>query len=210
MTRLNLDITEGIDTADTMALINLVRGVAQKDAVLVEVGSWKGYSASVISRVLEEKGGHLYCVDHWKGSEGTPTFAKAQEQNIYQLFEYNLKVLGLWDFITPMVMNSLTASRQFKNNSIDLLFIDADHRYKQFKEDLEAWYPKVRGIICGHDCEGYYSMASPEEQQRIDEHLEPEYIQGFCHTGIVRGLFDFFNDGYYIALDTRIWFKKVK
>ena len=98
MTQPNLDIQEGIDALDAMALIGLVRGAARRGAVLVEVGSWKGHSASIIGRVIGEKGGHLYCVDHWKGNEGTSGIAKAEKQNICHTFEYNIKALGLWDF----------------------------------------------------------------------------------------------------------------
>ena len=36
---------------------------------------------------------------------------------------------------------------------MDIVFLDADHKYKSVKEDIEAWYPKVRkgGILSGHD-----------------------------------------------------------
>lgn len=212
----HLDMQEGMDAGDALALKELVHRVAETDAVLVEVGSWKGHSASIISRVLEEKGGQLYCVDHWKGNVGTSGATEAKKKSIHQVFEYNLKVLGLWDFVTPMTMNSLAASKEFNDGGADFVFLDADHRYKHFKKDLEAWYPKVKrgGIICGHDCEQFYSKATPEEQRGIDEHLELDYYRmGHCHPGVVRGLFDFFNDDYFIMKNkryarTRIWFKE--
>jgi hypothetical protein len=39
------------------------------------------------------------------------------------------------------------------NNSLDMVIVDADHRYKGAKEDILRWYPKVKkgGVICGHD-----------------------------------------------------------
>lgn len=46
------------------------------------------------------------------------------------------------------------------NNSVDLLFIDGDHRYYQVKRDLENYWPKIEasGILLGHDylTEGKY------------------------------------------------------
>ena len=41
----------------------------------------------------------------------------------------------------------------FKEASLDLLYLDGRHNYEGVKEDLEAWYSKIRpgGIICGHD-----------------------------------------------------------
>ena len=38
-------------------------------------------------------------------------------------------------------------------NSLDFIFIDADHTYESVKKDIELWTPKVKheGIILGHD-----------------------------------------------------------
>ena len=40
-----------------------------------------------------------------------------------------------------------------ENNSIDLIFIDGNHKFKYVLEDLENYYPKLKntGIICGDD-----------------------------------------------------------
>jgi len=48
---------------------------------------------------------------------------------------------------------SVNAAKQFENNSIDFVFIDADHSYKSVCEDIDAWSPKIRagGMIIGHD-----------------------------------------------------------
>lgn len=39
------------------------------------------------------------------------------------------------------------------NNSVDLLFIDGDHRYHQAKRDLKNYWPKIKvgGVLLGHD-----------------------------------------------------------
>ncbi len=38
--------------------------------------------------------------------------------------------------------------------SIDFIFIDADHRYEAVRKDWHDWFPKVRagGVIALHDC----------------------------------------------------------
>ena len=45
------------------------------------------------------------------------------------------------------------AYKHFKNDSLDFIFIDADHSYKSVKKDIELWTPKVKttGMIFGHD-----------------------------------------------------------
>ena len=205
------EISSSLDPLDGEGLIALTHKVAKPNAVFVEIGSWTGHSACLIAQVVRGLGGHLYCVDHWKGSEKTLLIELAQGNDIYKIFETNLTKVGLWNYITPIIMDSKSASEKFKDDSIDFLFLDGDHRYEQFKEDLSVWLPKMKvgAIICGHDCEIHYSKLSPEIKQQIDNHLENDFT-GIYHAGIIRGLFDCFNDDYEIIKDTRIWYKEIK
>jgi len=45
------------------------------------------------------------------------------------------------------------AAKEVEDESLDFVFIDADHSYKGVMRDVEAWAPKVRkgGMIIGHD-----------------------------------------------------------
>jgi len=55
-----------------------------------------------------------------------------------------------------MRMVSVAASRVVDDESLDFVFVDAGHFYKQTKSDLEAWWPKVKsgGFLIGHDYNG--------------------------------------------------------
>ena len=50
-------------------------------------------------------------------------------------------------------MTSVKAAEAFSPDSVDLAFIDGDHRYEPVRDDLVAWWPKLRagGIFCGDD-----------------------------------------------------------
>ena len=50
-------------------------------------------------------------------------------------------------------MSSLQAAEIIKDETFDLVFIDADHSYGGVKEDIAAWMPKVKpgGWLGGHD-----------------------------------------------------------
>lgn len=48
---------------------------------------------------------------------------------------------------------SADLAMQFRDQSLDFVFIDGDHSYEGCKQDIEAWWPKIRagGWLCGHD-----------------------------------------------------------
>lgn len=201
-----LDIHEAIAPHEEQSLIGLANMIKNQGAIFVEVGIWKGHSASIVGTRVKELNARLYCIDHWKGNEGTSNVYEARDNDIYGIFEHNMRALELWDYITTLKTDSLSATLQFQDNSIDFLFLDADHRYDQFKWDLEAWTPKLKsgGVICGHDCEVRYSTFAHREI--LNRNLDRDY-DGKYHTGIIRGLFDYFADDY--TLIPRIWFKEI-
>ena len=52
-----------------------------------------------------------------------------------------------------MKLGSVEASKRFVSNSLDCVYIDANHDAEPFLADLDAWWPKVKsgGLFCGHD-----------------------------------------------------------
>jgi hypothetical protein len=48
-------------------------------------------------------------------------------------------------------MSSLEAVKEFKDKSLDVVFIDGGHRIQEITEDIVAWLPKAKKILCGHD-----------------------------------------------------------
>lgn len=52
-----------------------------------------------------------------------------------------------------MRMTSLEAVKKVPDKSLDFAFLDADHTYEGCREDILAWWPKVKpgGFLCGHD-----------------------------------------------------------
>jgi predicted O-methyltransferase YrrM len=133
---------------------DFVKNYLHNNSIFVEVGSWKGKSTAYIGVEIinSKKNIKCYAVDTWEGSPGVHDYDDYVKTNtLYQLFLSNIS--SLKDVIIPIKNTSVEAAKQFKNNSIDVVYIDANHEYEYIKEDIHTWYPKVKpgGIISGHD-----------------------------------------------------------
>lgn len=199
-------------TEDAISLACIVTSIEAEHPMVVEIGSWKGLSTAVLANQVKAYDGKLFAIDHWMGTPNTITGAWAALEDVYSLFRLNMKYLDLWDTINPLVMDSETAASIFKDDVLDLVFIDADHCYKANRQDIEMWLPKLKdgGILCGHDAEFYYSKLSDIEKRVVDESLEEDYILlGYTedtgiHPGVVRALYDCLEDKQTL-MPLRIW-----
>lgn len=117
----------------------------------VEVGAWKGKSAAymTVEIINAEKDIEFYVVDTWEGSSEHKDNPELQE--LFHIFTENMRLVD--NYHIPMRMTSLEAATKFEDASLDFVFIDAAHEYEHVKEDLNAWYLKIKrgGILAGHD-----------------------------------------------------------
>ena len=151
----------------------------------VEIGTWKGQSAAymAVEIVNSNKKINFYCVDTWDGFDSYNQYRNdedVKQQTLYSCFLDNIKTVQ--DVIIPIRQKSLQAATTFKDKSVDFIFIDASHDYKDVKEDIKAWFPKLKqsGILAGHDyqshCPGVIKAVHEfSEQQKI-----PLVTQGMC------------------------------
>ena len=149
----------------------------------VEVGSWLGASTCYLATEAKnrQKPMQIYAVDTWEGTPEDQVHIDLIRRiggpdGMYNQFVSHMQAGGVGEMITPMRMTSEEASKKFEDESVDFVFIDASHLYKDVKNDLKNWYPKVKrgGIIAGHD----YVPGHPESD-----------------IGVVRAVNEFFNSG---------------
>lgn len=117
----------------------------------VEVGCWKGRATCAFTTSIPKDQFELFCVDPFLGSSEHKE--DLQGKSTRADFEDNLKNRGLLDSIVVLEKYSEDAAKDFEDNSLDLVFIDAEHDYDNVKLDILSWSPKLKsgGIICGHD-----------------------------------------------------------
>lgn len=94
----------------------------------------------------------LYAIDCWGPFEGNHLTNDEQEQRFRQVSEKfarnsNVKIVRQY---------SDKAAAAMPNESIDFIYLDADHSYSAALLDLRSWFPKLKkkGIMAGHD---YYN-----------------------------------------------------
>lgn len=135
----------------------------ENGATFIEVGAWFGKSVIYLAQRVKSlnKIIKIYAVDTWEGTKNESMLMDIVKQfggNIYGEFINNIKDCNVDDLITPIIKDSCLAAENFSDNSVDFIFLDADHSYEAAKSDILTWYPKVKsgGIISGHDY-GFWS-----------------------------------------------------
>lgn len=112
----------------------------------VEVGVAEGLFSECILKTWH---GFLYCVDAWADLPGYEE-SYPQDANYQSATE---RLAPYWEHCELLRMTSLQAARAFEDESLDFVYLDADHTYSGVLADLEAWYPKLvkGGLFCGDD-----------------------------------------------------------
>jgi len=142
--------------------------------VIIELGSFMGKSTRHMATLLP-RDGVLYAVDHWEGSVEHKTERPAYFPNLpevlptlYEQFLSNVIHAKLTHKIVPMRMSTLEACEEFKKRNIapGLVFVDASHDERSVYEDLQAYYPliKGRGVFIGDDWEWGEELGFPVQR----------------------------------------------
>ena len=147
----NLELPQGwFHPGDIKQYRKLVEQIPD-GGTMVELGVWKGRSLCSIADIIKKKNIKVYGVDTFEGTRGDNLLLDdAKEHNIKQQFKDSIKKYGIEVEILAMTSNEAAKKLDIK---FDLVFIDCDHTDGAFKQDLENWLPKCRGIIAGHDYE---------------------------------------------------------
>ena len=116
--------------------------IAQVMDSIVEIGSWRGRSTDAL---LSGCPGTVWAVDHFKGNK---EHSEEQKTGIHEAF---LENVGHYKNLELLKMNSLKAVKRFEDKSVDMVFIDGEHTYREVRSDIKAWLPKTKKLICGHD-----------------------------------------------------------
>jgi predicted O-methyltransferase YrrM len=196
-------VTEQFDGRDAATLERLINKCSRPGMVVFEVGTYTGGSAMTMLPHIKRMRGRLYCVDWFRGNPGVTAeiTTSYRDHNILEIFLNNIEETGYRDYVTVLVGTSQDVSCIVAQNSADLIFIDADHRYSKVKCDILQWYPKLKpgGFICGHDFDRHLKDC---DYDRVLEKCEEDFVDG-CHYGVTRAVCEAFS---YVQWEGRIWY----
>ena len=173
----------------------------------VEVGTFKGEFSK---EIMENWEGSLYMVDVWRPLSNEEYLDSSNHGNhetqIYGEAINNIK--GFEDRAVMVRATSEIASDMFEDNSLDFVYIDANHAYDYVVQDIELWYPKVKegGYLCGHD---YINMDWNKDpnftENGKDKHI---YSRDFYHGvfGVNPAVDEFCEKNGYESQVTKEWF----
>lgn len=186
-------------------LENLASEVARPGMLAAEVGCFTGRTAFCVLPTIKMQGGLFYLIDWFRGcvdSKCVWTQDEFPRNKVVTALLNNLEAGEFVDSTIVMIGNSVDSADAFADGSLDYLYIGADHRYTQFSEDVDTWWPKLGpgGVMCGHGLDKRVANNGPEWAFCI-KHCEQDCIEGI-HWGIARLLAERFPD---YGDDTGIW-----
>ena len=114
-----------------------------------EIGSESGiYSRDLCKCNPQAK---VYLVDAWKAYKGYREYVtQSKIDTFYEKIQERLKTFSNYEIIKKF---SMDAVKDFEDESLDFVYIDANHQFEYVVQDIGFWARKVRrgGIVSGHD-----------------------------------------------------------
>ena len=158
-----------------------------------EIGVEQGKTSKMLLSRMSKL--HLILVDRWcvtpkgdsyfNGSRIMSRYKDAEWQSVYKKAMANIAPYS--GRITIYKTDSLTASQKVDDESLDFIFIDADHSYEGVCKDIDAWMPKVKpgGYVFFHDYENANTYTGVKEA--IENRLGIGVVKvSHDHTAIYR------------------------
>ena len=149
-----------------------------------EIGIGTGTNAMTLKRKNPEL--ILYCVDSWEIYDGIHDFTDPRQmKEFYVLATHRFKSYKDIHIINKL---SMDAVKDFDDNSLDFVYIDANHEWPYVTQDLFYWSKKVRpgGIVSGHDyfkgqrADGLVHVREAVHSYAEAYHIKPFFVMDEC------------------------------
>ena len=139
----------------------------------VEVGVRRGlYSAKLCKQNPDL---HLTCVDPWDNYHFR--YPQEKQDKIHDIAAKRLKPYN----VTILRKSSVEGLAHFKDESIDFVFVDGNHKFDYVMTDIIEWSKKVKtgGIVAVHD---YYHFGWAGVVMAVDAYTRAHHIDPWYTT----------------------------
>jgi hypothetical protein len=148
-------------------LYEMVNRYFKQDFVVVEVGSFQGTSTMLFSMFCKT----VYSVDCYDYPVPPSGRIPSHDQTFVDAENIFLSRMNDMPNVIKVKKHSVDAALDFKDGSLDAVYIDAEHDYQNVLADVRAWKSKVKsgGIFCGHDWSLPFLSQILSNEQLINE-----------------------------------------
>lgn len=159
-------------------LLNMFRGCGYTKGA--EIGVAKGEYSRMMLEKIPNLG--LICVDPWEKYDydrsGMASWCKIDPKEDYRCALQNTSNCN----VRILRMSSMEAVKHIPEESLDFVYIDANHYYEYVKQDLIEWGKRVRlgGIVSGHD---YLINLNCDVKRAVDEYVHENGVLEWFITG---------------------------
>ncbi len=146
-----LDVAGFLNPYEAGLLRDLAAAVPN-GGTIVELGSYRGKSTVALALGAQISGATVWTVDpHESYHQGDTDFGPLDNSAFLQ----NIVAAGVTDVVRVINLRSSTVRRIWEQ-SIDLVFLDANHEYEAVSRDFYVWATFVceSGLIAMHDTGG--------------------------------------------------------
>ncbi len=195
---------------DRSEFVKKINKYLTKNGRGVEIGVYKGEFSK---EILENWAGTLYMVDVWRplGEEYIDSSNHKFHSDILE--EAMKNIIGYEDRGIIIRSTSKKASEMFNDESLDFIYIDANHSYDFVRDDINLWFPKLKkgGLFCGHD---YMLLDWYNDPNFLpngkDKHIWTKTYEGNSHYngifGVNPAVDEFFSENNLTLNTTNEWF----
>lgn len=135
----------------------------------VELGvAFGGNSENILLKTKVKK---LYGIDPYKNRWTYNDGMNKNQKDLDEIFKSTIKRLNKYgERYTHIRKNSIKALEEVPNNTLDFVYVDADHSYIGCLNDLRLWVPRVKNgcIIAGDD---YGNKLFPGVKKAVDQYF---------------------------------------
>lgn len=133
----------------TVGLFAMIQAHFKPDFEMVEVGSFEGTSTLMFALFVKK----VYSVDCYDYKVPETGRIPSHDRLFVRAEKTFLKRTAKVPNIIKIRKTSVDAAGDFEDESLDAVYIDAEHDEESVRTDIQTWLPKIKkgGYLSGHD-----------------------------------------------------------